>query len=189
MSAGMPSKVKQEFKKPLESMGYYFDATVINMIKVFADTKLTDFIQVTAEMAKIHDQILYAIQQQPKQLVTEGFISEENKNKILAYLHFREMKPETIQALKYVGEFQKSNGGICEIKQYVDILIDKKFISPVNNEDKLDFQNLSSFVLFKKGNSDLQFRYSILFGRKVNYATFGKYLVYQNGNKANINNC
>lgn len=99
------------------------------MTKVFANAKLTDFTQITAEMAKIHDQILYAIQQQPEQLVIEGFIGVETKNKILAYLHFREMKPETIQALQYVGECQKSHGGICEIKQYVDIIINKKFVS------------------------------------------------------------
>jgi len=153
MSASMPSKVKQGFKKPLERMGYDFDATVINMTKVFADAKLTDFTQITAEMAKTHDQILYAIQQQPEQLVIEGFISKETKNKILTYLYFREMTPKTIQALKYVEECQAKNGGICKIKQYVKILLNSNFVTPSKYcEYKTEFSNLSVAEVFYKIN-------------------------------------
>lgn len=161
ISASMPSKVKHVFKKPLERMGYDFDETIINMTKVFANAKLTDFTRITAEMAKIHTQILYAIQQQPEQLVKEDFIGKETKNKILTYLHFREMTPKTIQALKYVEECQKNNGGICEIKQYVNILLNSNFVTPSKYfEYKTEFSNLSADEVFYEVNKKEEERLS-----------------------------
>ncbi len=224
MGTSMPSKVRQGFKEPLERMGYDFDATVINMTKIFANAKLTDFTQITAEMAKINDQIHYAIQQQPELLVKEGFISEGTKDKILTYLHFREMRTETIQALKYVEQCQNINGGICKIRQYVSVLLDSNFVSPHKDfKYKTEFSNLSIYDVFYKVDKTERSRlasaqfvfdkdklkeakkeyeefeqkvkihqivsdyYSNRFDIKVKYMEFGKYLVYQNGDKVNAN--
>ena len=49
------------------------------------------------------------------------------------YNKFHEMKPEVMQALKYVEKCQDDNGGICSIRQYVNILLDEGFVSPHKN--------------------------------------------------------
>ena len=124
-------KAIQIYKKPLENMGYNFDSTLISMTKLFANAQLTNFTQITYNMARIYSQLLLLISKNPDLLVSKGFIDEETKRKLLLYLHFKEMKPETIQALQYVQQCQNSNNGICTISSYVAILMSNNFVKPI----------------------------------------------------------
>lgn len=180
-------KAIQIYKNPLDNMGYDFDSTLISMTKLFANEQLTNFTQITYNMARIHSQLLLVISKNPDLLVSKGFIDEQTKRKLLLYLHFKEMKPETIQALKYVQQCQNSNNGICTISRYVDILISNNFVKPTNNLDKKRFQNLSSSNIFKKENYIPLTMFSMTFDRQVNSQIFEKYIVYQDGKKVNAN--
>ena len=213
------SKIKktiQIYKVPLENMGYNFDATIINTIKVLQNAGYTALSTTTM---KIILSILHIVNENPKVVVEDGLVSEYTKNKILMYNKFHEMSNDTIQALKYVEQCQNDNGGICSIRQYVSILLDESFVSPHKDyEYKEEFSNLSVDNVFYKVNKnkhselasaifedrsnqkaydnfeksvkihqDVKYHFSSRFDDKVKYREFGKYLVYQNGQKVNAN--
>jgi len=209
-------KAIQIYKVPLEDMGYDFDATIINSVKLLQNAGYTPLASTTM---KILLPILQIVNKNPKLVVEDGFVSEDTKNKILMYNKFKEMKPEVMQALKYVAECQDNNNNICTIQQYVKTLLDSNFLSPRENyEYKTEFSNLSvdnvfykvdkkersrlASAIFEDRNNqkaydnfekkvkihkDVSTHYKSRFGYKVPHMEFGKYLVYQNGKKVNAN--
>lgn len=148
MSDSNIEKTIQIYKVPLEDMGYDFDATIINTVKVLQNAGYTSLSTTTM---KIILPILHIVNENPELVVENGLVSEDTKDKILTYNKFHEMKPEVIQALEYVEKCQDSNNDICSIKQYVQILLENNFLSPHENyEYKTEFLNLSvDNVLYK----------------------------------------
>jgi hypothetical protein len=145
-------KAIQIYKVPLEDMGYDFDATIINTVKVLQKAGYTSL---STTVMKMILPILHIVNENPELVVEKGLVSEDTKDKILMYNKFHEMKPEVMQALQYVETCQNDNNDICTIKQYVKILLDSKFLSPHENyEYKTEFLNLSVDNVFYKVDED-----------------------------------
>jgi len=178
-------KLIKIYKYPLEDMGYNFDTTILHSIKVLSKAPLT---QVTVNAGKILNNILLGITRNPKSSVNKGFISQDTQTKVLTYLKFKELKPKTIKALQYVAKCQNKSGGICDIKQYVQILLDNNFVTPPPYiKDRNAFRKLSVEAVFTNKVNDLVFAFKSSFDNQVNYSEFGRYLVNQNGQKINAN--
>jgi hypothetical protein len=179
------SKLIKIYKAPLEDMGYDFDATILNSIKVLSKAQLT---QVTVNAGKILSYVLHGIARNPDKVVADGFVTQDTKTKVLTYLNFREINPKTIMALHYVEKCQNDNDGICDIKKYTQILLDNNFVTPPSYiKDSNAFANLSIDTIFSNKINDLAFAFKNNFDKQVNYREFGKYLVYQDGTKVNAN--
>jgi len=179
------SAIKQ-YKEPLEDMGYDFDATLLNTIIALqnagytnASTMATSFVNHTT----------YFIQNNPQKSVDGGFVTEDTKDKILMYLKFKEMKPKTIQALKFVEKCQDEHSGICPINFYVKILLNNNLLNFSARDSKTQnaIKSLTADNLFLNENRSIVSQVEYDFENQINYQELGKYLIHNNGGKVNTN--
>lgn len=87
-------KAIQIYKVPLEDMGYDFDATIINTIKVLQNAGYTALSTTTM---KILLPILHIVNENSELVVEDGLVSEDTKDKILIYNKFHKMDDNTIK--------------------------------------------------------------------------------------------
>jgi len=167
-------------------MGYDFDATVINTIKVLQNVEYTALSNTTM---KIFLPILYIINENPELVVEDNLVSEDTRDKILMYLKFKEINPKTIQALKFVEQCQSENNGLCTIKQYMQILLSSNLIdySGSSAESQANIKSLTVDNMFTNEKSTTIFQYTNIFQNQIKYQELGKYLIHDNGKKVNGN--
>lgn len=162
------------YKKPLDSMGYDFDKTILETTKVLKKTPNNSVYLFYA--FNILNHVTQYVKMYPQESVNKGFVKVETRDKILSYLKYSEFNENIIQALKYVRECQQINNGICSAGQYSKILLDNKFIVPNIEDTNQDDEDT------------FRFRLTVMFDGKVrNGHEFGKYIEDENGNDINVN--
>lgn len=97
-------------KETMEKMGYSFDKTVLNTLKIAYNA------QMSGERTQVHmygfmDQIASAIADQPSEAVSSGLVSEDTKNKIVSYYNCRTSNGQSIV------EGRELSSGICSDQQ------------------------------------------------------------------------
>jgi len=179
-SNSMDSNIKQIdalkilYKDTLDDMGYSLDATILEYIKYSVGNNRTQW---AGTLINIFGTIEQFIIEHPKLVVNEDIVEQDTVDKILHYHKYGNLSTDSIQAVKYVNTCQKQNSGICSVSQYLQILLDNKFI-----EDK-QFSNLTVKNFWKDGyESVLGTVYESEFGTKA--AGFSQYVVFTDGNKA-----
>jgi len=132
---------------------------------------------------------IYFIQNNPQKSVDGNFITEDTKDKILMYLKFKEMKPKTIQALKFVEKCQSKNNGLCTIKQYMKILLSSNLIdcNGRDTESQANIKSLTAENMFTNEQHTAISQYDSNFQNQISYQELGKYLIHENGKKVNGN--
>ncbi len=179
-------KAIQIYKVPLEDMGYNFDATIINTIKALQHASYTSLSTTTMQILL---PILHIINENPKLVVENNFVSEDTRDKILMYNKFHEMNPKTIQVLKFVEKCQSENNGLCTIKQYMQILLSSNLIdySSRDAETQAKIKSLTVENMFTNEQHTTLTQYDSNFQNQISYQELGKYLIHENGKKVNGN--
>jgi hypothetical protein len=160
-------KIIKIYKTPLDEMGYNFDATILATTKVL---RKAPYNQLSVAAHNILNDVMQYVKMYPQESVDKGFVKVKTRDKILTYLKYSEFNENVIQALNYVRQCQQSNNGICRVKQYVNILLDNKFLVPSQNQTLTPYHLLNMFC-----------------GKIKSESEFEKYIEDKNGDIINVN--
>ncbi|GEM_PF-3621593 len=126
-------------KKPLEDMGYDFDATLLSTIKNIRSCK--DILQVTPALFALnatYNDVCYAIKENPEEAVTKGLVTKDTQKKILTYMQYgkfnRSDTPKAIKIINTIQQCQNKHSGICTGRQLFEQALANGDLIPIGGE-------------------------------------------------------
>lgn len=158
--------IKME-KKPLEDMGYNFDATLISTIKnIKSIQNMNQLTPALITLNSMYNSIYYAIKENPKEAIDKGLVTKETEEKILFYLQYGKFShddiPKALKVIDTIEQCQNEHSGICTGRQLYEQALANGDLNPVGGKRTVDLLEMLKQTELSWYLSDLTRNISIL---------------------------